>query len=209
MYDGAKKWFSKKPRAVGGSACDGRHVRRRVFEQLAQGVDGGARDRQHQLREEAKDHRLLLGEFGTEQAAEDVVVDLDDTGQHLLAITLIVVGKAIGLDVEQVQRRREGDVGRIDNQQPRGQRVRAIRIEQCEALDRIDHIALAVEDDHGGDIVGCALQIRNDQVLEKLRLAMAGSGENVHVLEACRLGEHERHRCSGAGSRRACPRDTW
>ncbi len=81
------------------------------------------------------------------------------------------------------------DVGGIDDQQAIGQRSGAPGVEQIEALENVDHVTLAVEDDHGRNVVGITLQILDNQMLEELRLTVSGASEHVHVLEARLLGD--------------------
>jgi hypothetical protein len=62
-------------------------------------------------------------------------------------------------------------------------------IEEIESLDAGEHVAVAVDDDERRRI-GRG-QVCGDQMLQGLRLAMAGAADDVHVLEARLQGDGE------------------
>ncbi len=151
-------------------------------------MDVGVRDGDHQLREEAEHDRLLGGELGAEQGAEDVVVELDDAGQDLLARAARQLVEPGAIDVEQIELQRPFRVGRVQEDQAAILR----RIEAVEARERADHVALAV-DRHHGRAAGI-VEIGEHHGLHELRLAVADAGDDVRVLEACLQRNRERNR---------------
>src|SRR5262249_6678617 len=76
---------------------------------------------------------------------------------------------------------------RIDDNEPIG-----VVGEDFEALNLAQHFALAVDHDQRRRIG--ALQVIEDQVLQQLRFAVAGAGDDLRVLESDIVGNLERYR---------------
>lgn len=140
--------------------------------QLAEGVDGRAGDGEHQARDVGEGGALLGGELAR-QRAEDVVEQLDDAGFDLLADSALVALQARGLDVEHVEGGGVVVLGIDDDE--------TIRVlEQRQALDLPEHVALAVDDDQRRRVF--LLKVVQDDVLQGLGLAVAGAGDQVPML---------------------------
>ena len=83
------------------------------------------------------------------------------------------------------------DILGIDDDEAVGQAA-VLGMEAIEALDGGEHVAMTVDDDQGRRIG--QRQIGGDQVLQRLRFAVAGAADDVHVLKAGGEGYREGER---------------
>ncbi len=179
---------------VPGGAGELRDIRREPFlaprfHQLAERMDGRVRNVQHEPRDVAEDDVLLLRHLGREQRAQHEVVKLEDGVGEALALQGRITPKPIDADLEEVEGDRPFDVARIDHDDPLVKR-RAGR-EAREVRDLANEITLAIEHDDGALAPLDGFEILADQVLQRLRLAVAGAGDDVVVLEPGVRGQHE------------------
>ena len=108
------------------------------FHQLAQRVDRGIRDVEHQPGDIAEDDALLGGHARRQQRAQHEVIELDDRIGQPFAFQSVIGFQPVLADREQVQADRPVDVLGIDQHDP-------LRRQGLGLQDRVDQIALAVD----------------------------------------------------------------
>src|SRR4051812_48505528 len=97
---------------VAGRSVESVHVRLErlaVIHEAHERMDVRARDREHEARQVAEDHALLLREFSAEKCTEERLVELNHAIQHPLAVDGGVIGEAVEVRVEEVERGRKLD----------------------------------------------------------------------------------------------------
>ena len=141
-----KLGLEKLPRRA-GEGCDvGRELLLAArLHQFAQGVDGGVRDVQHQPRDIAEDHILLLRHFGGEQRAEHEIIEFKNGIGQPLALEHGIVFQALHADIKQIERDGIFNIARVDDADALMQGF--ARREAFQLRDGADEIALAVEHD--------------------------------------------------------------
>ena len=95
------------------------------------------------------------------------------------------------MDVEQVQRGRILDVGRIDEHQAVGERTRDVGGKEVKADQLVDEVPLAVDHDDGTAVLQRRDQVRVDHALHELGFPVPRPAHDVAMLEAHRVGHVE------------------
>ena len=128
-----------------------------ILHHVNERVDGGMRDVEHEACDGAEQQALPLGQFRPQEAAEDVLVE-GDGGVEFRFVLGLHVKHVEGQGMCHICWIKENDIVKTPG-------------------DLLDHIPLRVNDTEA------ALLLRQE-VLDELGLAVAGTAQDMHVLQA-------------------------